>query len=137
GVLSYVTGAPNPTVTIAGHDFFTTVLDGGGNQDDGAAGKPVTDKPGSASIDGSGVVTLRASGWDIQDRIDGGNQLVTPVTGDFTFTARVKGIPKLIDGTDANGNAKFGIAVRESTLARSRYAGMLITPTPAILAPHR
>jgi regulation of enolase protein 1 (concanavalin A-like superfamily) len=132
GLLLYVTGAANPPVPIGGRDFFANVLDGGGSVN----GVAVTDKPGSASVDASGVVTLRASGAGLNDRIDGGEQLVTPVTGDFTFTARVLGAPT-VDGGDANESAKFGIAVRESTQANSRYAGMVITPGHGIRSPHR
>jgi hypothetical protein len=129
GLLLYVTGAANPPVHIGDRDFFANVLDGGGNQ-------AVTAKPGSASIDGSGVLTLRASGWALNDRIDGGEQLVTPVTGDFTLTARVLGAPTAESG-DVNESAKFGIAVRENTQANSRYAGMVITPAHGIRSPHR
>jgi hypothetical protein len=91
---------------------------------------------GSASIDGNLVVTLRASGWDIEERSDGGQQLLTPVSGDFTFTARVLG-PPTVEGGEVNEGAKFGIAVRESTLADSRYAAMLVTPKHGIRSPHR
>ncbi len=129
-VLLFETGAPNPPLKIGNADFFANVLDGGGD-------KEHTDTPGSAAIDANGVVTLKASGWDIQERYDGGEELLTPVHGDFTFTARVLGIPTLSDGTDANEWAKFGIAVRENTLAESRYASMLITPMHGIRSPHR
>jgi regulation of enolase protein 1 (concanavalin A-like superfamily) len=124
-----VTGAASPIVKIGDRDFFSSVLDGG-------APNGYTDKPGSASIDGNGVVTLRASGWDIQDKSDGGQQLLTPVSGDFTFTARVLDVPS-VEGGDVNEWAKFGIAVKESTLAESMYIGMLITPLHGIRAPHR
>jgi hypothetical protein len=135
GVLSYVTGAANPPISIGGREFRTTVLDGGANSNDGAAGVPVTDKPGSAAIDNN-QVTLSASGWGLGGRIDGGNQLLTPVTGDFTFTARVMG-PPTVEGGDVNDNARFGIAVRESPLARSRYASVLISPTAGIHSQQR
>ena len=61
---------------------------------------------------------------------------MTPVTGDFTFTARVLGVPNHPDGSDADEWAKFGIAVRETTLAESRYVAMLITPQHGIRSPH-
>jgi regulation of enolase protein 1 (concanavalin A-like superfamily) len=131
GMLLYVTGAASPPVRIGDRDFFANVLDGGGSVN----GVAVTDKPGSGSID-AGVVTLRASGAGLKDRIDGGEQLVAPVMGDFTFTARVLGVPT-VDGGDANESAKFGIAVRESTQANSRYAGMVITPQHGIRSPER
>jgi hypothetical protein len=125
-----VTGSPNPPIKIGNRDYFANVLEGGAPQ-------PDTTTPGSADINGSGVVTLKASGWAIEDRNDGGEELLTPVTGDFTFTARVLGIPTQIDGSDANESAKFGIAVREDTMSNSRYAGMLITPQHGIRSPHR
>jgi hypothetical protein len=128
--LVVVSGAPNPPLKIGDRQYNANILDGGPPH-------PYTATPGEASIDSSGVVTLKASGWDIEQRSDGGEQLLTPVRGDFTFTARLLGIPKLTDGTDADENSKFGIAVRESTLAESRYAGMLVTPQHGIRAPHR
>src|SRR5262249_31678873 len=94
GILLYVMGAAGPPVPIGGRDFFANVLDGGGSVN----GVPITDKTGSASVDASGVVTLRASGAGLNDRIDGGEQLVTPVTGNFTFTARVLGVPAADSG---------------------------------------
>jgi hypothetical protein len=130
GKLYEVAGSPNPTgpVKIGDRDFFADVLAGG-------LTKPVTEMPGSASIDASGVLTLRATGWDIQNEADGGEQLLTPVSGDFTLTARVLGVPTAETG-DVNEWAKFGIAVRESTSAESRYLAMLITPQHGIRAPH-
>jgi regulation of enolase protein 1 (concanavalin A-like superfamily) len=123
-----VTGAPNAPIKIGDRDFFANILDGGSPE-------PYTDKPGSVTEAG-GVVTVKASGWDIQNKADGGEQLMTPVSGDFTFTARVLGVPS-VDGGDVNEWAKFGIAVRESTMSESRYAGMLITPQHGIRSPHR
>jgi hypothetical protein len=128
-LLYSVVATPNPPIKIGDRDYFGSLLDGG-------ADREVTETPGGASIDGNGVVTLRASGWDIQNDYDGGYQLVTPVSGDFTFTARVLGPPEVVDD-EANEWAKFGIGVRESTLAESRYAAMLVTPLHGIRSPHR
>ena len=124
------TSSPNPPIKIGNNDYFASLLDGGGP-------RAHTDTPGFAKIDANGVVTLAASGEDIQDRADGGEDLLTPVHGDFTFTARVLGIPTLTDGTDANEWAKYGIVVKENTLAESRYAAMFITPMHGIRSPHR
>jgi hypothetical protein len=124
-----VTGVPQPPIRIGDRQYNANLLDGG-------APHPDTSMVGSASMDGSGVVTLRASGWDIQERADGGQQLLTPVSGDFTFTARVLG-PPTVEGGAVNKEAKFGVAVRESTLADSRYAAMLVTPQHGVRAPHR
>ncbi len=124
-----VTGAPNPPVKIGDREFFSALLDGGGD-------KPATEAAGSATVDGNGLVTLGASGWGINGDFDGGQQLLTPVTGDFTFTARALGAPTA-DGGAAGDDAKFGVAVRESPLAESRYAGMLLTASRGIRSPHR
>jgi hypothetical protein len=125
-----VSGAPNPLLTIGGRQYFASVLDCGGNHE-------LTDKPGSASVDASGVITLRASGWDIQQEADGGEQLLTPVSGDFTFTARILGVPTQVDGSDADEWAKFGIGMRETPMAESRYVAMLMTPVHGIRSMHR
>jgi hypothetical protein len=124
-----VSGAPNPTLKIGANTYSANVLDCGGNHE-------LTDKPGSAIVDANGVVTLTASGWDIQEEADGGEECMTPVTGDFTFTARVLGVPNHPDGSPGDEWAKFGIAVRETTMAESRYAAMLITPEHGIRSPH-
>lgn len=125
-----VTGAPTPPIKVGKTDFFASVLDGGGP-------RPYSDTPGTASYDAaSGVVTLVASGWDIQERTDGGEQLVTPVHGDFTLTARLLSLPTALAG-DVSTWAKFGLMVRENTTAESRYAAMLITPNHGIRSPHR
>jgi hypothetical protein len=124
-----VIGSPNPPIQIGNRQYNANILEGGPPE-------AATATPGSASVDSSGVATLRASGWDINDRNDGGEQLVTPVTDDFTFTARMIGPPS-VEGGDVNEDAKFGIAVRETTLSDSRYAGILVTPQHGIRAPHR
>jgi hypothetical protein len=125
--LYFVTGAPNPPIKIGDRDYFANVLDGGANLE-------VTAKPGSAKIDGSGVVTMSASGVGIPTGggySDGGEQLLTPVTGDFTFTAQIPAAPT------GGGEPKFGIAVRESTLAESAYVGLLIGADNVINAQRR
>jgi regulation of enolase protein 1 (concanavalin A-like superfamily) len=129
-LLYEVSGAPNPPLTIGGRQYFANVLDCGGNHE-------LTDKPGSASIDANGVITLRASGWDIQQEADGGEQLLTPVSGDFTFTARILGVPTQVNGSDADEWAKFGIGMRETPMAESRYVAMLMTPQHGVRSMHR
>jgi hypothetical protein len=125
-----VSGSPNPPVTIGGRVYIANVLDCGGDHE-------LTNKPGSASVDASGTVTLTFGGWDIQQEADGGEELLTPVTGDFTFTARVLGVPTHTDGKDADEWAKAGIVVRETSLAESRYVGMLLTPQHGLRSAHR
>jgi hypothetical protein len=130
GRLYEVSGAPNPPLTIGDRPYFANVLDCGGNHE-------LTNKPGSAAMDANGVITLRASGWDIQEEADGGEQLLTPVSGDFTFTARVLGVPTLTNGKAADQWAKFGIGMRETPMAESRYIAMLLTPVHGIRSMHR
>ena len=127
-----LSGAPNPgpPIQIGGHLYQANVLDCGGDHE-------LTDKPGSASIDAKGVVTLTFGGWDIQMEADGGEALLTPVSGDFTFTARVLGVPTHTDGSDADEWAKAGIMVRQTPLSESRYVAMLITPQHGIRSAHR
>jgi regulation of enolase protein 1 (concanavalin A-like superfamily) len=125
-------GAPNPgpPIQIGGRLYQANVLDCGGDHE-------LTDKPGSASIDAKGVVTLTFSGWDISMEADGGEVLLTPVSGDFTFTARVLGVPTQLDGSDADPWAKSGIIVRQTPLAESRYVGMFMTPGNGLRSAHR
>jgi regulation of enolase protein 1 (concanavalin A-like superfamily) len=124
-----VTATPDAPIKIGDRDYYGSHLDAG-------SADAYNSTPGSTVADATGVVTLNAAGWDIQEQSDGGHQLVTPVNGDFTFTARVLGPPE-VDGGEANEWAKFGIQVRETTLAESRYAAMLVTPLHGIRAPHR
>jgi hypothetical protein len=123
-----VTGAANAPLKIGDRDFFSSVLDGGNE-------RPLNETPGAATVDANGVVTLVAAGWDIQERADGGQALTTPVTGDFTLTARILGVPTALEG-DVSTWAKFGIMVRENLLAEGRYAAMLVTPDHGIRSPH-
>jgi hypothetical protein len=46
-------------------------------------------------------------------------------------------VPTAVDGSDADEWAKFGIGMRESTLAESRYVAMLLTPQHGIRSMHR
>jgi regulation of enolase protein 1 (concanavalin A-like superfamily) len=134
GQLYEIRASPNPPLKIGDRQFNANILEGGW---------PVafTETPGTASVDDQGVVTLRASGigfgtaWDTA-RTDGGEQLLTPVTGDFTFTARLVKAPTA-DGGEAGENAKFGIMLRESTMTDSRNAGILVSPTRGVRSPHR
>jgi len=127
--LSDVGAAPNPPLQIGNTPFFASLLGGGGNHE-------ITETAGSATVDANGVVTLTASGWDIQESYDGGEQLVTPIHGDFTLTARILSLPAALDG-DASEWAKFGLMVRDNTSAEAVYASMLITPLHGIRSPHR
>jgi regulation of enolase protein 1 (concanavalin A-like superfamily) len=123
-------GAPNPPVTIGGRVYLANVLDCGGDHE-------LTDKAGSASADAKGVVTITFGGWDIQMEADGGEELLTPVSGDFTFTAHVPDVPKHPDGGDADEWAKAGIMVRQTPLSESRYVAMLVTPIHGLRSAHR
>jgi hypothetical protein len=136
-----VTGAPNPSgpLKIGERQYNASIL-AVQSLEAGGLGLSATEIPGSASIDEKGVVTLKASGpgfstaWN--GYVDGGELLMTPVNGDFTFTARLVG-PPTAEGGDVGEDAKFGIAVRESTMNDSRYAAILVTPARGVRSPHR
>jgi hypothetical protein len=67
---------PQAAVKVAGIDGFYGLNVG-------------TDFPGSHSIDANGAITMKASGWDIQDNADGMYFLAVPMQGDVTVTARI------------------------------------------------
>jgi len=52
-----------------------------------------TTNPGSVTVDSKNVLTIHTAGADIWDTADGQTFLATPVTGDFTLTAKVLGAP--------------------------------------------
>jgi hypothetical protein len=79
-----------------------------------------TDYPGSHQVTADGVVTIKASGWDIQSEADGFYFLATPMSGDLTVTARVVSGPTIT--SDENGWNLGGVTIRESLDSRARFA---------------
>jgi len=75
--------ARQPAAEDRADTFFANVLDCGGNHE-------LTDKRRREHRRERAVVTLRASGWDIQEERRG-RAVHDAVTGDFTFTARGTG----------------------------------------------
>jgi hypothetical protein len=78
-----------------------------------------TDYPGSHQVTADGVITIKASGWDIQSEADGFYFLATPMTGDVTVTARVVSGPTMT--SDENGWNLGGVTIRESLDSRARF----------------
>jgi len=79
-----------------------------------------TNYPGSHSVDANGVVSMKASGWDIQSDADGLYFLAMPVAGDITVTARcISGPTATSDDNDWNLG---GPLIRESLDSRARLA---------------
>jgi regulation of enolase protein 1 (concanavalin A-like superfamily) len=92
--------------------------------------------PGSATFDAaSDTVTLRASGDDIWDAQDGQSFLATPVSGDFTITAKFLGAPT--GGEPTYG--KIGLEMRTGLSPLDEYAYVFISVhrDPAILFEYR
>jgi hypothetical protein len=74
---AFVAVVPQKPVKLAGLDGFYGYNIG-------------TDLPGSHAIDDTGTtITMKASGWDIQNSADGQYLLAVPVKGDVTVTARL------------------------------------------------
>jgi len=74
---AFVAVVPQTPVKLAGLDGFYGYNIG-------------TDLPGSHTVDAAGsTITMKASGWDIQNSADGFYFLAVPVKGDVTVTARV------------------------------------------------
>lgn len=84
-----------------------------------------TDYPGSHTVDASGVVTLKASGFDIWNEADGMYFLAMPMAGDITMTARVVSGPTAT--TDEDGWNQGGPMIRETLDSASRFAMLLIS----------
>jgi len=88
--------------------------------------------PGSVTLDTAGdTVTIRASGDDIWDAQDGQSFLATPVTGDFTISAKFLGAPT--GGEPTYG--KVGLEMRTGLNPLDEYALVFISVhrDPAIM----
>lgn len=80
---------------------------------------------GSATYDApSSVYTVKGSGNDIFGTADAFHYAYQPVTGDFTFVARILGA----GGTGVNGGAASGIMLRETLTAGSRHQMIYLEP---------
>jgi hypothetical protein len=84
-----------------------------------------TDFPGSHTVDANGVITMKASGFDIWNEADGIYFLAMPMSGDITMTARVTSGPTAT--TDDDGWNQGGPMIRESLDSASRFAMLLIS----------
>jgi hypothetical protein len=81
----FVAVVPQTPVKLAGIDGFFGLNVG-------------TDFPGSHTVDANGTITMKASGWDIQDNADGMYFLAVPMQGDITVTVR------MVSGPTATAN---------------------------------
>jgi regulation of enolase protein 1 (concanavalin A-like superfamily) len=77
-----------------------------------------TTNPGSVSVDNNNVLTIHSAGADIWDTADGQTFLATPVSGDFTLTAKVLGAPT--GGEPTYG--KVGVQAKYSITPGDPYA---------------
>jgi len=110
---AFVAVVPQKPVKLAGLDGFYGYNIG-------------TDLPGAYTTDATGsTITMKASGWDIQNSADGFYFLAVPVKGDVTVTARV------VSGPTATANESSwnlgGVQIRGtldagSVLAMSQVA---------------
>jgi hypothetical protein len=83
-----------------------------------------TNFPGSHSVDASGVISMKASGWDIWEASDGFYFLATPMAGNITIDARIVSGPT--ETSDGNGWNLGGPMIRESLDTHSRFAMMQV-----------
>jgi Fibronectin type III domain len=86
-----------------------------------------TNFPGSHSVDASGVINMKASGWDMYNQTDGFYFLATPMAGDITVTVRCVSGPT--QTSDGNGWNLGGPIIRETLDSHSRFAMMQIAST--------
>jgi hypothetical protein len=116
GRMLYVTAAPRPAIQIGNAAFNHIHLDGLGEGD-------ISNSPGTSALD-NGTLTLTASGRDFWERGDGGAGVFSKVSGNFTITAKLLGVPEAEGGGDAPDWAKTGLMIRESTEGESRMVGI-------------
>jgi hypothetical protein len=103
----FVAVVPQKPVKLAGQDGFYGHNVG-------------TDYPGSHTVDDKGVITMRASGWDIQSEADGMYYLAMPMKGDITVTVRAVSGPT--ETANENTWNLAGPQIRESLDAGARLA---------------
>jgi hypothetical protein len=106
------TSSPTNTATAT-----TPIASGWADQD---IGQPALS--GSASST-NGIITQSASGTDIWGTTDSFNYWDNGITGDAQITAHITSL------SAANGWAKSGVMIRQSTAPNSAFAGVFLTPT--------
>jgi hypothetical protein len=89
-----------------------------------------SDYPGSHTVDANGVITIKASGFDIWNEADGMYFLAMPMAGDITMTVRTVSGPT--ENENAGGWEQGGPMIRESLDSASRFAMMLVSRANAL-----
>jgi len=85
-----------------------------------------TATPGATSLDASNVLTISGSGADIQGISDGMRFVATPMTGDYSITAKI--LDKPAPGTGNTSTwIKAGVMIRESLDPGSAMANMFLS----------
>jgi hypothetical protein len=77
-----------------------------------------TINPSTVTVDSNNVLTIHAAGADIWDNLDGQAFLATPVSGDFTLTAKILAAPTGGDPT----YGKVGVQAKFSITPGDPYA---------------
>jgi Fibronectin type III domain len=89
-----------------------------------------SDYPGSHTVDAKGVITIKASGFDIWNEADGMYFLAMPMAGDITMTVRTVSGPT--ENPNAGGWEQGGAMIRESLDSASRFAMILVSRANAL-----
>jgi len=89
-----------------------------------------TDYPGSHTVDAKGVITLKASGFDIWNEADGMYFLAMPMAGDITMTVRTVSGPT--ENENGGGWEQGGAMIRETLDSASRFAMILVSRANAL-----
>jgi hypothetical protein len=82
--------------------------------------------PGVTSLDANNVLTVSGSGGDIQNLSDGFRFVATPMTGDYTITAKILDKPAP-DPNNTSTWIKAGVMIRQSLDSGSAMANMFLS----------
>ena len=82
---------------------------------------------GNHTVSG-GTITVNAAGGDIWTAPDRFYLLSTPLSGNFTVSARVASLGPVTAGQTPAAWAKAGVMIRQSTAANSAFVMMVMTP---------
>jgi regulation of enolase protein 1 (concanavalin A-like superfamily) len=102
-----VVGSPSSPVALTSYDIGTQTV-------------------GSTMLDNSGVLTISGSGADIQGINDGMRFVGTPMTGDYSITAKIMGKPAP-GPNDTSTWIKAGVMIRDSLNPGAVMANMFLS----------
>jgi hypothetical protein len=85
-----------------------------------------TSTPGSTALDNNGVLTISGSGNDIQGINDQFRFVATPMSGDYSITAKILDKPAPGPG-NTSAWIKAGVMIRESLAPGSRMTDVFLT----------